>query len=244
MTAESTDEGTDASEDLLTVDELAAATGTTVRNTRYYAGLGLLPPPQKRGRVAYYTRVHRARLELIRALQDHGFTLAAIERYLSRLPSEATPEDLAAHRVMLTSWKPAPTEVLTRAQLERRAGRALEDDELSRLQQIDALHPQGDRFELTPNFDAAVRLIALDLPMDSMLEANKAISHHMAALADELTDVLRTRVMGPFRRRAHTEEDTQQFEELMTELRELTMEAVVSGYQRAADEMIRRSLTR
>ncbi len=30
---------------LLTVDELAAVTGMTVRTTRYYAGLGLLPPP-------------------------------------------------------------------------------------------------------------------------------------------------------------------------------------------------------
>ena len=32
-------------DDLYTVDELAAATGTTVRTTRYYAGLGLIPPP-------------------------------------------------------------------------------------------------------------------------------------------------------------------------------------------------------
>jgi DNA-binding transcriptional MerR regulator len=66
--------------DLLTVDELAAATGMTVRTTRYYAGLGLLPAPERRGRMAYYGPEHRARLELIRSLQDHGFTLAALER--------------------------------------------------------------------------------------------------------------------------------------------------------------------
>ena len=35
-------------EELYTVDELAAATGMTVRTTRYYAGLGLLPPPDLR----------------------------------------------------------------------------------------------------------------------------------------------------------------------------------------------------
>ena len=43
--------------------ELAAVTGMTVRTTRYYAGLGLLPPPSRRGRIAYYTEQHRARLQ-------------------------------------------------------------------------------------------------------------------------------------------------------------------------------------
>jgi DNA-binding transcriptional MerR regulator len=84
--------------ELLTVDELAAATGMTVRTTRYYAGLGLLPAPERRGRMAYYGPEHRARLELIRALQDHGFTLAAIEKYLKRLPADASVEDLAVQR--------------------------------------------------------------------------------------------------------------------------------------------------
>ena len=91
-------------DELYTVDELAASTGMTVRTTRYYAGLGLLPPPSRRGRMAYYTVEHRARLDLIRALQDHGFTLAAIEKYLGRVPVDASVEDLALQRAMLTSW--------------------------------------------------------------------------------------------------------------------------------------------
>ena len=243
----STGDATPGDTESYTVDELAAATQTTVRNLRYYAGLGLLPAPDKRGRVAYYGGRHRARLELVRALQDHGFTLAAVERYLTRLPQDASPEDLAAHRVMLTSWKPAPTETLSRVQLERRAGRTLDDAQLRLLGQIDAVRTDGpvetaERFEVTAGLEVAVRLLALDLPMDSLLEANEAISRHMGQLADELTDVLRLRVMAPFRRRAHSEEDTQRFEALMTELRELTMESVVSGYQRAADQVIRRSL--
>ncbi|GGF55164.1 transcriptional regulator [Marmoricola endophyticus] len=230
---------------LLTVDELAVATGTTVRNTRYYAGLGLLPPPQRRGRMAYYTGVHKARLELIRALQEHGFTLAAIERYFSRLPEDASAEALAAQRVMLTSWKPSPTEVLTRSQLERRVGDTLSDDEVElmvRLQTLRVLEP--GRYEVLTDVEAPYRLIRLGLPVDSLLEANTAIARHMEGLADELTEVLRSKVVAPFRQREHTEEDTARFEEMMTELRELTMTAVVSGYQRAADEVIRRSLTR
>ena len=108
----------DPGEEVYTVDELAAATGMTVRTTRYYAGLGLLPPPSRRGRMAYYTRAHRGRLELIRALQDHGFTLSAIEKYLGRVPAEATVEDLALQRAMLTSWGAGKRESVTRRQLE------------------------------------------------------------------------------------------------------------------------------
>ena len=52
-----------ALEELMTVDELATAAGLTVRNTRYYSGLGLLPPPVRRGRMAYYDRMHLAHLE-------------------------------------------------------------------------------------------------------------------------------------------------------------------------------------
>ncbi len=113
----------EAGEQLYTVDELAAATGMTVRTTRYYAGLGLLPPPSRRGRMAYYTEEHRARLELIRALQDHGFTLSAIEKYLARVPVDASVEDLALQRAMLTSWGAGRRESMTRRQLETRARR-------------------------------------------------------------------------------------------------------------------------
>jgi DNA-binding transcriptional MerR regulator len=96
-----------AQDPLLTIDELSARTGLSVRTTRYYASLGLIPPPERRGRVAFYGPDHRARLELIRALQDHGFTLQAIERYLARLPEDVTPEDLAMQRAMITSWTDA-----------------------------------------------------------------------------------------------------------------------------------------
>ena len=93
----------------------------TVRTTRYYASLGLIPAPIRRGRVAYYDATHRARLEMVRALQDHGFTLQAIERYLATLPEDAGVEDLALQRAMLTSWSPHPPETLTRRQLEKKA---------------------------------------------------------------------------------------------------------------------------
>jgi DNA-binding transcriptional MerR regulator len=231
--------------ELLTVDELAAATGMTVRTTRYYAGLGLLPPPTRRGRMAYYSAQHRARLELIRALQDHGFTLAAIEKYLARLPSDASVEDLAVQRAMLTSWKSGGHEVVSRRQLDARAGRKLDDDQLERLEASMGIRPVDDgRFELLPAFDVAVKSLDLDIPVDSLAAAGEAITRHMDALADELTSILKDRVLAPYLESPKTEADKARFEQTMARLRQLTLEAVVSGFQRAANQVISRSLSR
>ena len=67
--------------DEMTLDELAARVDLSVRNIRFYTTRGLVPPPLRRGRSGYYTADHVARLELVRELQAHGFTLAAIEKY-------------------------------------------------------------------------------------------------------------------------------------------------------------------
>jgi DNA-binding transcriptional MerR regulator len=238
MTAHAEEEG------LLTVDQLAAVTGMTVRTTRYYAGLGLLPPPIRRGRMAYYAAEHRARLELIRALQDHGFTLSAIDRYLARLPIDASVEDLAIQRVMLTSWQSGPLEVVTRRELDVRAGRPVDDEMLAKLEATSAVRREGDRFALLPGFEVSTQLLDLDIPVESLVEADAAITRHMDALADELTVILRNRVLAPYRKQPRTEAEKTRFEHTMTRLRQLTMEAVVSGFQRAANQVIGRSLSK
>jgi DNA-binding transcriptional MerR regulator len=230
-------------DDLLTVDELAAEAGMTVRTTRYYAGLGLLPPPTRRGRMAYYGRRHRARLELVRALQSHGFTLAAIEKYLGRVPLDASVEDLALQRAMLTSWA-GGHESLTRKQLETRVGKPLTDADVDQLVRLLAVRREGDRFEPLPPLAVTVEMMGLDIPVDSMLSASEAINRHMDELADELTDILRTRVLVPFREQPHSDAEKVRFEQTMSRLRQLTLEAVVAGFQRAANEVISRSLSR
>lgn len=231
--------------ELLTVDELAAATGLTVRTTRYYAGLGLIPPPARRGRMAYYSPEHRARLELIRALQDHGFTLAAIEKYLDRLPDDASVEDLAIQRAMLTSWKSGGHEVVGRRQLDTRAGRRLSAEELERLRAMMGIRDADEgRYELLPAFDVAVKCLDLDIPVDSLVVAGEAINRHMDALADELTAILKDRVLAPYLVSASSTDPKAPFEQTMSRLRQLTLEAVVSGFQRAANQVISRSLSR
>ena len=88
--------------ELLTLDQLTERTGVSARNVRFYASRGLVPPPLRRGRSGFYGPDHVARLELVRELQGHGFTLSAIEKYVERIPETATPSDIALHLSLLT----------------------------------------------------------------------------------------------------------------------------------------------
>ena len=72
--------------ELITLDELTRRVGLSVRNIRFYTTKGLVPPPIRRGRSGYYSADHVARLELVRELQAHGFTLSAIEKYVADHP--------------------------------------------------------------------------------------------------------------------------------------------------------------
>lgn len=65
------------------VEELSARAGVSVDTIRYYQNKGLLEPPRRQGRVAWYDGAHQARLERIRALQQRGFTLATIARLVA-----------------------------------------------------------------------------------------------------------------------------------------------------------------
>jgi len=74
------------------IDDLARAAGTTARNVRAYQERGLLPPPEKRGRVGYYNDSHLARLKLIDSLLSRGFTTAHIQDFIT---SWETGNDIA-----------------------------------------------------------------------------------------------------------------------------------------------------
>src|SRR5512142_2293634 len=64
----------------LTIEQLAARSGLSVRNIRAHQARGLLDPPEVRARVGYYGPEHLEQLRLIRDLQEDGFNLGAIKR--------------------------------------------------------------------------------------------------------------------------------------------------------------------
>lgn len=229
-------------EHLLTVDELAATTGVTVRNTRYYASLGLLPPPVRRGRVAYYGPRHVARLELVRALQDHGFTLAAVERYLASVSSTATPAELSVQRALLTAWRPSRRERVRAADLDAVAGRPLGEADRAWLTSVGALRRDGEDYLALPVLRLAVELLDVGMPPEGIQAADAAVRRHMAELADELTRILGD-VLAGYDLAAMSTEEVRELERALGALRALTLEAIVESFQHAAHQLASRALS-
>jgi DNA-binding transcriptional MerR regulator len=77
------------------VEELARRAGVSVDTVRFYQKQRLLPPPEREGRLAWYTAEHLERMGRIKDLRRRGFTLAVIRRFLAG-ELDAADEPLAA----------------------------------------------------------------------------------------------------------------------------------------------------
>lgn len=228
----------------LTIDELAARAGVTVRTVRFYSSRGLLPPPRLRGRLGLYGGDHLARLDLIRELQALGFTLSAIERHLERIPDDAAPEDLALQRALLAPWTSDQGETLDRHELNQRAGRALDDALVERLMALgilEALEGDPDRFRLpnTAMLGVGLQILDLNLPLEMLVEAKSIVEQHTTQIAVELRELFAANVLRPYLERGRPEEERERVRTATDQLRPLTIQVLVNGFQRAVNDVIR-----
>jgi DNA-binding transcriptional MerR regulator len=227
----------------MTVDELAARTGMTVRTLRFYASEGLLPAPQRRGRVAYYDARHRLRLDLVRTLQEHGYTLSAIQRVLARIPQDAPAAEYAVQSAVLAPWLPEHTEDLDRAGLERRAGQRIDDDQIEQLVALGALERRPDGlFRVSPAIlGHAIQLLALAVPPGVLQASATIIEEHATAVANGLTELFARAIWGPYQR---GEIDHEQVVAILERMRPLALQGLLGAFARAADEAAHRRLER
>jgi DNA-binding transcriptional MerR regulator len=231
--------------DELTIAELAARTGISVRTIRFYAGMGLIPPPAVRGRLGLYDERHVARLELVRDLQRLGFTLAAIEGYLARIPLDRSPEDLALHRALLAPWLPEQPETVNRAELDARAGRTLDDEELTRLVTLGVLRRDGPQAWTLTSADMlgyGLSLLDADMDFDVQLIAKQIIERHTSALATELVALFHDTVLREYRERGRPPELRTRLLALLERLKPITVDGVVTNFQLAINRAIRESV--
>lgn len=215
---------------LLTLDELTQRTGLTVRTVRFYTSRGLVPPPIRRGRSGYYSAEHIARIELVLELQSHGFTLSAIERYVAGIPDDATPEEIALARTMLAPWQSDLPVEMDRAQLEKKAGRTLTDDDLATLQALGVLRVRGSSYLVASNQLAiGVRLLELGFPREVAVAAAAVYQEHGEQMAKELYEVINDQ-LAPLYDDAATSEH---FREIMERLKPLSVGGLVTAYESA-----------
>ncbi|MBK3569424.1 MerR family transcriptional regulator [Streptomyces sp. MBT62] len=219
----------------LTIDELAARAGTTVRTVRFYGTKGLLPPPVIGARrVGHYGQEHLARLALIEELQHQGMTLAAIERYVAQLPPDLSAHDLAIHRAVVASWAPDGTETLDRRELERRAGRALTEEDVDRLAAMDVVRPDGTAYRVDCGLlRLGVRLLDVPLSQEAILAARNVLIEHSRTAAHELSQLFRDEV---------SQRAAQDVKSLSEHMQPLVVQALLTAFQRSLREELQQWL--
>jgi DNA-binding transcriptional MerR regulator len=159
------------------IEQLAQAARVAVDTIRFYQGKGLLEPPRREGRITWYSDAHLERLRRIRELQQRGFTLTVIRRFLEgelEASDEALVEAVTA---------PAAPETLTTDELAARSGIA--PPLLRNLERAGLLQPMTDGDE--PRYPAedlevlaaGLRLVEAGVPIGSLIELG---ADHAAAV--------------------------------------------------------------
>lgn len=235
-------------EPTLTVDELAARAGVTVRTVRFYSTRGLLPPPViGPRRVGHYGHAHLSRLALIEELQHQGMTLAAIERYLQQLPPDLSAQDLAIHRALVASWAPDAAEDMERGELERRAGRTLSGQDVDRLAAMGVLEraeKPGGPLRVDPGLlRLGVELLDVPIAHETILAARTVLLEHTRSAAHELTRLFRDEVWNPYRERESDPEHVKAMKSLSAHMQPMVLQALLTAFQRSLKEELRAAFT-
>ena len=186
----------------LRVEDLAGRADVSVDTIRFYQKRRLLPPPERRGRIAWYGPEHVERLARIKDLQRRGFSLAVIRRIVTGELDRAD-EPLAAAVVGAADEDSGAEEFLTRDELAARSGvpEALIESIVREGLLVPRRH-EGDARFTTADVDivaAGLRLLETGLPMPELLAL--ARRHHEATreTAERAVAMFDTYVREPLR---------------------------------------------
>jgi DNA-binding transcriptional MerR regulator len=231
----------------LRVDELATQAGVSVDTVRFYQTKGLLPPPEREGRAAWYSDVHVERLDRIRSLKEKGFTLAAIRRFVEGELDKA--DEALVEALVATAPDRNASGILTRDELAQETG--VPPTLLAAIEREGLLTPRsGDAEPLYSQDDvAAVRagleLLGAGLPLSELLALARGHDQAMRQTAERAVDLFLRFVRDPIR--ASTEDEAEVAAKLVTAFRSMldsTTDLVAHHFKRvlltAAEERLDR----
>lgn len=226
----------------LTIEQLAAETGMTVRNIRSHRARGLLPAPEVRDRVGYYGPRHLARLRMIQELQADGFNLKGIERLLSQNVGAA--EQFLSFRRALDQFDDEQPRTFTREELDARFGT---DSEEAMKRAIDsgALVPvEEGRYEAPfPSLlDAAEGVIASGVPLDHALAAIGKVRSRCRSISHEFVELFLEDIWKPFEADGYPEDRWPAVREALDQLRPLSLQALAAVYRMTLSDEIEKAL--
>lgn len=185
----------------MTIEQLAHESGVAFTTIRLYQHRGLLPPPERRGRVGYYDDTHLARLRLIGELSERGFSLAAINELVEEWQHGRTLTDvLGLEATAAATLQPPPMLRLAPADL---AGR-FDDTELTievmqRAVALGLVAFEGAEVVVDPTFlDVGSTLVRMGVPADEVLDEYEHLTTVAKDLAGRFTTLFERHLWQPF----------------------------------------------
>jgi DNA-binding transcriptional MerR regulator len=224
----------------MTIEELAAASGMTVRNVREHQTRGLVPPPALVGRKGYYDDRHLARLQLIRQLQDEGLNLQAVGWLLEQVPPDATDEAARLKQALFAPWGTEAPRVYTVDELVARFGpdaaARRRTEELGLLRDLG-----GGRWESpTPRLvEAGAQLVELGVEVGRALDVLEQLLTSLSEVARSFVELFLAEIVAPTEAAdAPAPDRPAAIREAVERLRPVASEAVLAGFQLRMDELV------
>ncbi|MFF1560585.1 MerR family transcriptional regulator [Streptomyces sp. NPDC058279] len=181
-------------------EDVARAAGVKVRNLRYYQERGLLPPPRREGRVAWYSDDHLTRLRLINDLLGRGYSVNGIAELLDAWErGGGLSQLLGLERAMTGDWEQEEPVTMTTAELRDLFGAAATAEDTRRAAELGYLRIDGDRITHRSRrlLEATLTLVRQGVPLAEILDAGGFVQDQAAALADRFVGLFRRHVIGP-----------------------------------------------
>jgi DNA-binding transcriptional MerR regulator len=228
--------------DGMTIEQLAAEVGMSVRNIRNHQSRGLLPAPEVRARVGYYNAEHVARLRLILDLQADGFNLAAIERLMSS-SGGAAGRLLGLRNAMTTPYATEAPEVVTGEELTRRFGE-VDAKSVERIRKLELLVPLGDdRFEVPSPalMRAAEEVTALGVPLPAALALVERVSRDCESISRAFVKLFLRELWEPFEQAGQPDERWEEMIEATNALRPIASEALLAVFKQRMTAQVERA---
>jgi DNA-binding transcriptional MerR regulator len=189
-------------EGLMTIEELASQAGTATSTVRLYQSRGILPSPQRRGRIGYYGQGHLARLRLIAQLQNQGFSLASIKRLTEAWENGRGLDDvLGLETQVAATWAPEKPIRLEPGQwAELFSGQEVTPHIIQRALGMGLVAFDGAHIVVTsPRFlEIGSELARSGIPVDEILDELDALRSITDSIAERFVTVFERHMWAPF----------------------------------------------
>ncbi|MDF1690963.1 MAG: MerR family transcriptional regulator [Zhongshania sp.] len=221
------------------VEELAIAANTTVRNIRAYQDRGVLPPPALNGRKGVYNNQHLSRLRLIANLLDRGYTLSSIRELLAALEEGVgLSEILGIETAVNSPWTNEAPTTLAMTELAKMFGTKLTPSAIKSAHDLGLFSVSGTQMRISSmsTLKVAEELCATGIPLDELLDILRMMRGNVQRVADEFVKLVSQHVLEPYaEQKLPPKEELPKIAELIWRLRPLAEKVVDAELGRAME---------